>query len=436
MVFNGPSMKEFPPFLVALNLTMRCNLQCAHCYLDAGTRECGDSNEMDTVAVKRTLTEISEVNPACMTVLTGGEPLLRPDIYELCAHAASLGLMVVVGTNGTLLNKTNVKRLLDAGVSGAGISVDSLTPGFHDTFRGLEGAWRHTMEGIENCRELGLSFQIHMSVHQGNVDEVEPMMAWAHKYGAIVMNFFFLVCTGRGERVTDVTPEQYERVLSQLLDAQDRYPGMMVRARCAPHFKRLAYQKDPNSPLTRAQGYEGGGCLAGAHYCRVTPEGEITACPYIEESVGSLRERTFGDIWSSSETFRQLRSPKLSGKCGECEFQILCGGCRARPFAMHGDLFGEDKLCSYAPRGGTVIQPLIAGESQALPWDKAATNRLENLPFFLQRMIRGKVEETARKQQIKVVTLELMDDLHRKRFGGNMAKYPFAKMEQKRTANE
>ncbi len=427
---------HYQPFLVALNLTRRCNLACAHCYLDAGTRECGDANELDTESVKRILTGISEVNPACMVVLTGGEPLLRPDIYELCSHAAGLGLMAVVGTNGTLLTGKNVRRLQQAGVSGVGISVDSLSPAFHDGFRGMDGALTHTMAGIENCRERGLSFQVHMSVHQGNVEEVEAMMAWAHKKGALVMNFFFLVCTGRGERVTDITPRQYEGVLSLLLDAQDRYPGMMVRARCAPHFKRLAWQKDTDSPLTRAQGYEGGGCLAGTHYSRVTPQGEVTACPYIEESVGSLREQSFGEIWSSSEIFRQLRAPELGGKCGKCEFQVLCGGCRARPLAMHGDLFGEDELCSYVPRGGAVIQPLSVEEAPPLCWDQAATSRLEKLPFFLRKMIRNKVEEKAREQQVSIVTLELMDRLRKKRFGDNMPKASFGKKNERRTANE
>jgi len=420
-------MSDYKPFLVALNLTIRCNLQCAHCYLDAGTRECGDQNELDTAAVKCTLTEISEVNPACMVVLTGGEPLLRQDIHELCAHAISLGLMVVVGTNGTLLNRTNVKRLLDAGVSGAGISVDSLTPEFHDEFRGLSGAWKHTMEGIENCRELGLSFQIHMSIHRANVDQVEPIMDWAHQQGAMVMNFFFLVCTGRGEQVTDITPEQYERVLARLLDVQDHYPGMMVRARCAPHFKRLAYQKDPESPLTRAQGYEGGGCLAGIHYCRVTPDGQVTACPYISDSAGSLHTQSFAKIWSSSKIFEELRNPQLTGKCGECEFGILCGGCRARPLAMHGDLFGDDELCSYVPQGGEVIQSLHTDETQPLLWDKAASDRLDNLPFFLQKMIRGKVEQTARERQADRVTLELMNELRRERFGSKASASPLEK---------
>jgi len=421
-------MKEiFAPFLVALNLTKRCNLNCAHCYLDAGTRESGDVKELDTESTKRILTEISEVNPASMVVITGGEPLLRPDIYKICDHAASLGLMVVLGTNGTMLTEQNVTKLMQAGVTGAGISVDSLTPEFHDGFRGLAGAWKHTMAGIENCRKLGLSFQIHMSVHQGNVDEVDAMMAWAHEQGALVINFFFLVCTGRGERMTDITPEQYEAVLSRLVDAQDEYPGMLVRARCAPHFKRLAYQKDPDSPLTKAQGYEGGGCLAGTHYCRVTPRGEVTACPYIEESVGSLHKNSFGDIWASSDIFRQLRTPKLSGKCGECEFQVMCGGCRARPLASHGDLFGEDELCSYEPQGGAVIQPLVENERRPLLWDQDATSRLENLPFFLQKMIRTRVEQAAHDQQLDSVNLELMNSLRHKRFGKGMPAFPFQK---------
>jgi len=405
------------PFLVALNLTRRCNLRCAHCYLDAGTRESGDPDELDTAAVRGVLDGIAAVNPACMVVLTGGEPLLRPDIYDLCAHASNLGLMAVVGTNGTLLTASNVRRLLNTGVSGVGISVDSLTPAFHDGFRGLAGAWKHTMVGIENCRRLGLSFQIHMSVHRGNVGEVEAMMDWAHAQGALVMNFFFLVCTGRGERMTDITPQQYEQVLSQLLAAQDRYSGMMVRARCAPHFKRLAFQKDPGSPLTKAQGYEGGGCLAGTHYCRITPTGDVTACPYIEVPVGSLSEQSFAEIWEHSEMFQALRKPKLAGKCGRCEFSILCGGCRARPMAVRGDLFGEDELCAYEPQGGTVIQPL---EPQAFPspaWEEEARERLEHLPFFLRRMIRARVEREAHDRGLSTVTLALMDELRRRRFG-------------------
>ncbi len=415
-------MEQYKPFLVALNLTMRCNLACAHCYLDAGTRDSGDPNELRCDDVKRILRQIAQTNPACMVVMTGGEPLLRPDIYELCAFAADLGLMTVVGTNGTLLTRKNVKRLCQAGVHGVGISVDSLTPKFHDRFRGWQGALQHTMDGIAHCQEQGLSFQIHTSIHQANVGEVDHIIAWAHAQGAMVMNFFFLVCTGRGEKVTDITAQQYEQVLSHLLAVQDDYDGMLVRARCAPHFKRLAYQQNTDSPLTRAQGYEGGGCLAGRHYCRVTPSGEVTVCPYVEESVGSLQSTSFDKIWEQSRVFQQLRKPVLGGKCGRCEFAVLCGGCRARPYARNGDLFGEDRLCSYEPGGLPVIQALAATTDGALLWQQEATARLSKLPYFLQKMIRKKVEMAARERELDVVTLDLMDSLRQARFGNRMTR--------------
>ena len=143
--------------------------------------------------------------------------------------------------------------------------------------------------------------------------------------------------------------------------------------------------------------------------------------------MGSLHDNSFGDIWASSAIFRQLRTPKLSGKCGECEFQVMCGGCRARPLASHGDLFGEDELCSYVPRGDAVIQPLSVDLARSLPWDQDATDRLEKLPFFLRKMIRTRVEQAAHDQQLDKVSLALMDSLRHKRFGHGMPAFPFQK---------
>lgn len=216
--------------------------------------------------------------------------------------------------------------------------------------------------------------------------------------------------------MSDITPEQYEEVLGDLVDIQKRYPEMLIRSRCAPHFKRIAYEKNPNNPVTKAQGYEGGGCLAGTHYARITPEGELTPCPFMPLSVGNLRKDSFVTLWEQSSVFEDLRKPRLKGKCGECEYAELCGGCRARPYASHGDYLDEDLWCLYTPKGNPRIMPLVQEEIHLI-WTKEAETRLSRLPYFLQKMIKGRVERYAREMGIEVVTLELMEDLRKKTFG-------------------
>jgi len=245
--------------------------------------------------------------------------------------------IVVFGTNGMLINDRMAKTLVEIGVMGVGISIDSLDPDKHDKFRGVPGAFASALAGIEACKRNGLQFQVHFSAQPMNYQELPAVVEWAHTLGARVLNVFFMVCTGRGEELTDITPQQYEEVLGYLVDCQDQYKDMLVRARCAPHFKRLAYEKDPNSPLTKATGYMGGGCLAGTNYARVTPNGELTPCPYMPLSAGNVRETSFVDLWERSDVFNSFRYPQLKGKCGDCEYTDICGGCRARPYVDHGD---------------------------------------------------------------------------------------------------
>ena len=334
------SMAE-APFLVALNLTRRCNLACAHCYLDAGARRQRNDAELVTAEVAAVLDGIAALGGETMVVLTGGEPLLRPDLEAIARHAAGRGLMVVVGTNGTVLKARRVAALVAAGVAGVGISLDSLDPAYHDGFRGRPGAWARTMAAIDACRRGGLAFQIHFSVTDRNAAELEAMIAFARSAGALALNVFFLVCTGRGERFADVSAGTYDDVLRRVTRAAREETGLLVRAKCAPHFKRMAMELDPAWPITLAHGYEAGGCLAGTRYCRVTPEGEVTACPYIETSVGSVRATPFAEIWRDAPMFRQLRAPQLAGRCGRCEYRKICGGCRARPLTREGALMGE-----------------------------------------------------------------------------------------------
>ena len=404
------------PYLVALNLTRRCNLKCAHCYLDAGARLDGGPDELTTDEIRDLLDDIAAHGDATMVVLTGGEPLLRRDIDDLARHARGCGLMVVVGTNGMLLDDARVARLVDAGVKGVGISLDSLNPDYHDDFRGAPGAWRKTMAGIDACRRAGLALQLHFSVTDDNADELDDMIGFARSVDAMVLNVFFLVCTGRGEKVTNISRETYEQVLRQVTAAAHDIDDLMVRAKCAPHFKRMAVELDPEWPITLAHGYDAGGCLAGIRYCRVTPEGDVTACPYIEEPVGSIREQPFADIWRDAPMFQALRKPELQGRCGACEYRKLCGGCRARPLARDGNLMGEDFMCAYEPGGGAVIEPLRESAGD-LNWSAEAEGRLKHVPPFVRRMVRKRAEEYVTGEGRETVTGDDLTALLRRRFG-------------------
>ena len=404
------------PFLVALNLTRRCNLNCAHCYLDAGTREAGAGDELTTNEVCALLDDIAELSDETMVVLTGGEPLLRPDLEAVAQHGAGLGLMMVLGTNGTALDGKRVGKLLRAGVSGVGISLDSLDPAYHDRFRGRSGAWKKTMAAIDACRRGGLTFQIHFSVTDDNAAELDDMVAFARSAGAMVLNVFFLVCTGRGEEVTNISRETYDDVMRRLTRVAYEEESLMVRAKCAPHFKRMALELDPSWPITLAHGYEAGGCLAGRRYCRVTPNGEVTPCPYIESSAGSVREHDFATIWRQSPLFARLRAPVLEGRCGSCEYAKICGGCRARPLARDGNIMGEDFLCAYQPTGGAVIQPLPY-HGRGMCWSAEAEARLKHVPPFVRRMVRRKVEDYVHGEGRGRVRLEDMQEVARRRFG-------------------
>jgi len=409
------------PFLVALNLTRRCNLRCVHCYLDAGVRRDGDDAELTTDEVCGLLDEIAGLSDETMVVFTGGEPLLRKDLNSLVSHAAALGLMAVIGTNGTLLDDARALELKNSGAQGVGLSIDSLDPAFHDGFRALPGAWEKTMAAVDACRRHKLRFQIHFSVTDSNAHELDDMIAFAKASGAFVLNVFFLVCTGRGEKVTDISQETYETVLRRVTRAAHDEEGLIVRAKCAPHFKRMALELDPSWPVTAAHGYEAGGCLAGTRYCRVTPEGDVTACPYMETPVGNIRSENFITLWRDAPQFRELREPVLEGRCGDCEYGKLCGGCRARPLARDGNLMGEDFLCGYVPQGGAVIEPMPEHTTN-MPWTTEAEEWLQRVPSFVRRFVRKRAEDRVRTEGGSRVTAEIMGALARQRFKGRGGK--------------
>ena len=404
-------------FLLAINLTRRCNLACAHCYMDAETMQHGDPHELGADEVCALLDDIAGRSTETIVVLTGGEPLLRHDLEQLVAHGAGLGLAMVVGTNGMALTDQRVASLKAAGAMGVGISIDSLDARKHDVFRGLPGAWEKTMLGIDACKRHDLPFQIHFSVTETNAGEIRVMIDFARASGARALNVFFLICTGRGEAMSDISPIAYERTLTQLVEAQEQSHDLLIRARCAPYYKRIAYQRNPASTLTRAAGYEGGGCLAGIHYCRITPQGGVTACPYIPEEAGNIRDTAFWKIWELSPDLLALRNPKLQGKCGSCEFKKLCGGCRARPLAMGGSLMDSDPWCVHVPDGSAVIEPW-SEQTGKIAWSSEAEKRLSRVPSFLRKMVRKRAESHVQELGLHLVTEQHLATLAEQRFGG------------------
>ncbi|MHA1190653.1 MAG: SPASM domain-containing protein, partial [Alphaproteobacteria bacterium] len=309
-----------------------------------------------------------------------------------------------------------IERLKRAGVAGVGISVDSLNPDQHDAFRGRRGAWIKTMASIDSCVAANLAFQIHFSVTDETAHEIDDMIAFARDAGAMVLNVFFMVCTGRGEKYSDISPEKYEAVVRRVVHAARNEERLMVRAKCAPHFKRIAMEIDPEWPITSAHGYDAGGCIAATRYARITPGGNVTACPYMETSAGSVRDRPFSEIWRDAPILNALRTPKLEGRCGICEYQKLCGGCRARPLARDGNMMGEDYLCTYQPADGAVIEPL-APTAGTLRWTEEAEARIARVPGFVRRLVRRRAEDYVRGEGRGAVTAEDLEFLARRRFG-------------------
>jgi radical SAM protein with 4Fe4S-binding SPASM domain len=410
------------PHVVAWNLTARCNLACPHCYISAGAwRSSGD--DLSTDDCRRIADQILEVNPAPMFVLSGGEPLVRDDLEEIARHATDAGATVVVGTNGTLLTDERIESLKEAGVRGVAVSVDSLRPEYHDRFRRGGGALEQTVAAVDRLREHRLDFVVQTTLTRANRDEVPELVEWSAEKGAVCFNLYFLVGTGRGEgmssdeRLTGLEPEENEEVLTELADLQREHRGrLMIRSKCQPQLMRHVHDRDPESPLLNYRTR----CPCGVHYCRITPEGKVTPCPYLPEVAGDLSEATFGEIWRGSPLFRRLREGSLGGKCGRCRYRKVCGGCRARAYADTGDPLGPDRSCAYEPEGAEEpVEPpreVTYGEAadRELAWTGEAERRLERIPSFVRGVVASRLEDYARRQGKDRVSAELMDEVREK----------------------
>lgn len=396
------------PKLVSWNLTRRCNLACGHCYLDAAQRKSEAPGELSTAEALDVVRQIAAAAPGAMLVLTGGEPLLRTDLLDLVEEASGKGLMPVVGTNGVMLDEKRARRLQAAGAAGVGISVDSARPDFHDRLRGKPGAWAAALSGMRTAHAAGLAVQMQTTLFPENRHDLDALADLAHEADALALNFFFLVCTGRGVTQTDMPQATYEETLAAIVALQRERPGMMIRARCAPYVRRLLGLRAGES----RDGYESwsSACLAGRSYLRITPQGRVTPCPYIPEVVADLRARPLAGIWRDNAILHRLRGELPGGKCGDCDFRYSCGGCRARAVAASGDLLGEDPKCGHLRASGVPPEPPPRRNDAAtvLRWAPEAEAVLDRIPGFVREKVRARLEAKAYAAGLATLSIEFL----------------------------
>ncbi|RPI40592.1 MAG: radical SAM protein [Methanoregulaceae archaeon] len=346
------------PRIISWNITLRCPLKCAHCYVDAGEEEA--DGVLSTQEAFYVINQICETGKP-VVVLSGGEPLLRKDIFAVARYGTEQGLRMVMGTSGYLIDQETAIKLKDAGIKAVAISLDSKDPTVHDSFRGLEGVWERAVQAIGYCRDAGIAVQINMSVMRSAISEVEDLIGLGTSLGVRDYQLFFPIPTGRARQIEPRSAAEYEDLIRQIL-IRYRNSDLNIRPTCAPQFRRIADSLGITNPVW------GRGCLAGITYCRIFANGDVTPCPYLPVSAGNVRATPFTEIWNNSPLFAALRDPdRLTGKCGRCSFKTTCGGCRARayrredaasllwcdglatPEALEGEICGEDPWCPYQP---------------------------------------------------------------------------------------
>jgi heme b synthase len=344
-----------PPLrMVAWEVTRSCNLNCVHCRAAAGKGPYeGELSKEEALGLIDAIASFS----APVVILTGGEPLLREDIYDLASYGTSRGLRMVIAPNGTLLDADKARRLKSCGIQRASISLDGATQESHERFRGVKGCFAGALRGIDHLRQAGLEFQVNTTVTQRNVSELPAILELAVRLGAVAHHIFLLVPTGRGKELAEeaIQAAEYERILHWFYDQREKVP-LRLKATCAPHYYRILRQRARQegkkvTPVSHGLDAMTRGCLGGIGFCFISHRGDVQPCGYLEVCSGSVRKQSLREIWESSVVFQQLRDfPSYKGRCGHCEYIRVCGGCRARAFQANGDFMSEEPLCVYDPK--------------------------------------------------------------------------------------
>lgn len=349
-------MMEFKPKWIAWEITRRCNLRCIHCR-SASEMEVKGHPDFSTEEAFRIIDVISSYARPVM-VLSGGEPLIRSDVFDIARYGTEKDLRMCLATNGTLVDDEICERIKESGIKIVSLSLDGSNEDVHDNFRNQKGAFSGTINAARLFKKHGIEFIINSSFTKRNQEEIPKVYRLAKELGATAWYMFMIVPTGRGEEIMSelISKEDYEEILEWHYQMEKDESDMLVRPTCAPHYYRVVLQRSRDEKVRfqrRTLKFSTGGakgCIAGQLICLIDVDGNVLPCSYFPKSAGNIRERSFKDIWENSDLFKELRDFKrYKGRCGSCEYINVCGGCRARAYSVYGDYLEEEPFCSYVP---------------------------------------------------------------------------------------
>ncbi len=353
--FNERNYDE-NPFIVIWEVTRACALHCLHCRAEAQYN--ADPRQLSFEEGKRLIDSIAELDRP-LFVFTGGDPLMRPDLFELAKYAIEEKNLPVSMTPSATpkVTKAAIEKAKAVGLSRWAFSLDGSCAEIHDHFRGTKGSFDLTMRGIEYLKELQIPIQVNTTVSNYNIHDLEAISERVKEMGAVLWSLFFLIPTGRGMQKDMVTPEQHEEVMQWLYQLGQKMP-YGIKTTEAPHYRRVFLQEkkrlgDSASTTTKRfdmLGRAPKGVNDGDGFVFISHIGDVYPSGFLPVVCGNVRDQSLVDIYRNSPIMKELRNKDLlKGKCGICEYKQLCGGSRARAYAMTGDYLESDPACAYIP---------------------------------------------------------------------------------------
>jgi radical SAM protein with 4Fe4S-binding SPASM domain len=335
------------PLVLVWEVTQACDLACDHCRADAQPARHPD--ELTTAEGKELLAEAAEFGPRQTVVLSGGDPLARPDLDELVRHGDDLGLRMSLTPAGTsALSPERVEELADAGLGRMALSIDGATSESHDGFRNEAGSFEDTIRAAKAAREAGMGLQVNTTVCAATAEELPAIRDLVADLGAMRWSLFFLVPVARGAELGQLPPEETDTLMRWLAEVRED-ASFDVKTTEAPHFRRVALEEAGRDPAG-ASGRPS--VAAGDGFAFVSHTGEVYPSGFLPAGVGNVRDDSLVTLYRESDLFAALRDRStLSGKCGACEYREVCGGSRSRAYAATGDPLASDPLCPYVPAG-------------------------------------------------------------------------------------